>query len=50
MNSEESNDLSEARNHFEKARNYTADHEIIDMLEGLKHLAHAIEKGFRTWG
>jgi hypothetical protein len=28
---------SEARNHFEKARNNAADPGVIDMLEGLKH-------------
>jgi hypothetical protein len=41
---------SEARNHFEKARNNTADHGIIDMLDGLKHLSHAIEEDIRTVG
>jgi hypothetical protein len=41
---------SEARNHFEKARNNTADQGIIDMLEGLKHLSHAIEEDIRTLG
>ena len=38
---------SEARNHFEKARNNAADPGIIDMLEGLKHLSHAIEEDIR---
>jgi hypothetical protein len=41
---------SEARNHFEKARNNTGDPGIIDMLEGLKHLSHAIEEDVRTLG
>jgi hypothetical protein len=41
---------SEARNLFEKARNNTADQGIIDMLEGLKHLSHAIEEDIRTLG
>jgi hypothetical protein len=41
---------SEARNHFEKARNNAADPGIIDMLEGLKHLSHAIEEDIRTLG
>lgn len=41
---------SEARTHFEKARNNTADQDIIDVLEGLKHLSHAIEEDIRTLG
>jgi hypothetical protein len=41
---------SESRNHFEKARNNTADQGIVDMLEGLKHLSHAIEEDIRTLG
>jgi hypothetical protein len=41
---------SEARNHFEKARNNTDDRGIIDMLEGLKHLSHAIEEDIRMLG
>ena len=41
---------SEARNHFEKARNNTTDPGIIDVLEGLKHLSHAIEEDIRTLG
>jgi hypothetical protein len=41
---------SEARNHFEKARNLTTDQGAIDMLEGLKHLSHAIEEDIRTLG
>src|ERR1700691_1296678 len=39
---------SEARNHFEKARMNTADAVTIEMLDGLKHLSHAIEEEFRT--
>jgi len=41
---------SEARSHFEKARNSTTDPGIIDVLEGLKHLSHAIEEDIRTLG
>jgi hypothetical protein len=39
---------SEARNHFEKARYNTADAVTIEMLDGLKHLSHAIEEDYRT--
>jgi hypothetical protein len=39
---------SEARNHFEKARMNTADAVTIEMLDGLKHLSHAIEEDYRT--
>jgi hypothetical protein len=39
---------SESRNHFEKARLNTADAVIAEMLDGLKHLSHAIEEDFRT--
>jgi hypothetical protein len=39
---------SESRNHFEKARINTADAVTVEMLEGLKHLSHAIEENFRT--
>ena len=38
---------SESRNHFEKARN-TADAVTIEMLDGLKHLSHALEEDIRT--
>jgi hypothetical protein len=41
---------SEARNLFEKARNNTADQGVVDLLEGLKHLSHAIEEDIRTLG
>jgi hypothetical protein len=39
---------SEARNHFEKARMNAADAVTVEMLDGLKHLSHAIEEDFRT--
>ena len=39
---------SESRNHFEKARLNTADAVTAEMLDGLKHLSHAIEEDFRT--
>jgi hypothetical protein len=39
---------TEARTHFEKARLETADNGLIEMLDGLKHLAHAIEEDMRT--
>ena len=39
---------SEARNHFEKARSNTAHAVTIEMLDGLKHLSHAVEEDFRT--
>ena len=39
---------SGARNYFENARNNTADKGIIDMLDGLKHLSHAVEEDIRT--
>jgi len=38
---------SEARNHFEKARMNTGDAVTIEMLDGLKHLSHAIEEDIR---
>ena len=38
---------SDARNHFEKARMNTADAVTIEMLDGLKHLSHAIEEDIR---
>jgi hypothetical protein len=47
MNLEEKrNSYSESRNHFEKARLDTADAGTIEMLDGLKHLSHAIEEDF----
>jgi hypothetical protein len=39
---------TEARSHFEKARLDTADKGVIEMLDGLKHLSHAIEEDLRT--
>jgi len=39
---------SESRNHFEKARINTVDAVTIEMLDGLKHLSHAIEEDVRT--
>jgi hypothetical protein len=42
--------FSEARSHFEKARINPLDKSMPDLLEGLKHLSHAIEEDFRTMG
>jgi hypothetical protein len=39
---------SESRNHFEKGKNDTVDKGVIEMLEGLKHLSHALEEDIRT--
>jgi hypothetical protein len=39
---------SEARNHFEKGKSNTIDKGIIEMLDGLKHLSHALEEDIRT--
>ena len=39
---------SEARNHFEKGKSDTVDKGIIEMLDGLKHLSHALEEDIRT--
>jgi hypothetical protein len=38
----------ESRNHLEKARLNAADALTIEMLDGLKHLSHAIEEDFST--
>jgi hypothetical protein len=38
----------EARSHFEKVRLSTVDKGVIEMLDGLKHLSHAIEEDLRT--
>jgi hypothetical protein len=38
---------TEARSHFEKARLSTVDKGVIEMLDGLKHLSHAIEEDLR---
>jgi len=39
---------SEARNHFEKGKSNTIDKGIIEMLDGLKHLSHALEEDIRA--
>jgi hypothetical protein len=39
---------TEARSHFEKARLNTVDKGVIEMLDGLKHLSHAIEEDLRS--
>ena len=39
---------SESRNHFEKARLNSTDAVTIEMLDGLKHLSHAIEEDIRS--
>ena len=39
---------SEARNHFEKGKSNTVDKGIIEMLNGLKHLSHALEEDIRA--
>jgi hypothetical protein len=39
---------TEARSHFEKARLDIVDKGLIEMLDGLKHLSHAIEEDLRT--
>ncbi len=39
---------SESRNNFEKARINSADSGTLEMLDGLKHLSHAIEEDFIT--
>ena len=39
---------TEARSRFEKARLNTVDKGVIDMLDGLKHLSHAIEEDLRS--
>ena len=41
---------AEARNHFEMAKNNTHDKAIIELLDGLKHLSHAMEEDFITLG
>jgi hypothetical protein len=40
--------FSESRNHFELTRLNSGDAVTIEMLNGLKHLSHAIEENFRT--
>jgi hypothetical protein len=39
---------TEARSHFENAKNNTADPAIIEIANGLKHLTHAVEEHIRT--
>jgi polyhydroxyalkanoate synthesis regulator phasin len=39
---------TEARSHFENAKNNTADLTIIEIANGLKHLSHALEEDIRT--
>jgi hypothetical protein len=39
---------SEARNHFENAKNTTPEKAMVDLLDGLKHLSHAFEEDIRT--
>ena len=38
---------SEARIHFDKAKNSTGDPSTKDIAEGLRHLSHAIEEDIR---
>jgi hypothetical protein len=39
---------SEARIHFDKAKNSAVDPAIKDIAEGLRHLSHAIEEDTRA--
>ena len=39
---------SEARNHSEKGTSKTVYNGIIEMLDGLKHLSHALEEDIRA--
>ena len=41
---------TEARSHSENAKNNTADTTLIEIVNGLKHLSHAIEEDIRTLG
>jgi hypothetical protein len=38
---------SDARIHFDKARNNVVDPALKDIAEGLRHLSHAIEEDIR---
>lgn len=38
----------EARSHFEKAELDNSSKGMLDLLDGLKHLFHALEEDFRT--
>jgi hypothetical protein len=39
---------TEARSHFEKAKLDNSNRAMLDLLDGLKHLCHALEEDFRT--
>ena len=39
---------TEARSHFENAKNTTDDKTLMEMAKGLKHLSDAIVKDIRT--
>jgi hypothetical protein len=39
---------TEARSHFEKAKLDNPNKGMLDLLDGLKHLSHAVEEDFRT--
>jgi hypothetical protein len=39
---------TEARSHFEKAKLDNLNKGMVDLLDGLKHLSHALEEDFRT--
>jgi hypothetical protein len=39
---------TEARSHFEKAKLDNSNKGMLDLLDGLKHLSHALEEDFRT--
>jgi hypothetical protein len=39
---------TEARSHFENAKNNTADPTLIEIANGLKHLSHALEEDIRA--
>ena len=39
---------TEARSHFEKAKLDNPNKGMLDLLDGLKHLSHALEEDFRT--
>jgi hypothetical protein len=39
---------TEARSHFETAKNTTPEKAMIDLLDGLKHLSHAFEEDVGT--
>jgi len=39
---------TEARSHFEKAKLDNPNRGMLDLLDGLKHLSHALEEDLRT--